>query len=282
MPDLFPPRSTNPHVRLRTPDGRCLASTGGVLSLTACEQTARLPQLWKVDGLDRADGGRFQLKVSGSGECLDLSGVDGITIGTWACGQRQPNQLFQWRERRLLARGGACLCATGDTIVASTVHAFCLSIAIVSSDPSESASGARTNPPPRRTARHRHARASFHDDAISSLSRVYEHPPPDVWQSIEQKLEAAEKWSSRSIANSLGEIENLETWTGRELQREYIQIESKSNGHGIAVVGFLVLALLLLILLLCRGILVGQCDRMLGITTALGRRRRKLHQSHIL
>ena len=288
MPDLWP--SGRNTIRVRTQNGWCLAETegGARVGMVAC--TGGMEQLWKVDGFEHADGSRFQLKTarSGGGECLDVSGEDGTTIGLWKCGRyRQPNQLFQWRGGRFMS-GGACLCIDANGMLKVSVPRSrclsCLSITIVSSDLRPKAYYpwqpiAVSSPSPAH-----HAKSDSPNDAITELTRVYDHPPPAIWRSIEDKLEAAEMWTSKSIAMRVGEIEDFELWTGRELQREYVGIDTKSKGFGLPILGFILLALVLCVFYLCgrvcRGIIAGKCDKMLGITVQRGHR--KYYRSHIL
>ena len=135
---------------------------------------------------------------------------------------------------------------------------------------------------PKRRARYRHARSDLLNEYMSELTRVYETKPLNTWQSIEQKFEAAEVWSSRMIARGVEGMEGLETRTGEQLQREFVEIQKESNGRGGLVVGAVVIAVLFCIFWGCRGIIDGKCDRCLGISPSHRRQRKKLSGSHIL
>ena len=90
------------------------------------------------------------------------------------------------------------------------------------------------------------------------------------------------KWSSRALANGVEEIEDLEMRTGQQLEQEFVKMEKESSGRGVALVCAVVVAVLLCILLVCRGIVGGNCDRILGISQSHRRQRKKLSGSHIL
>ena len=265
MPQLWP---LDPKVTIRVKGGAlhgmCVGhELGGVsrVMITPCGEHQQ--QLWKIYDLNLASkDGKFQLKSSMAGKCLDVSGEDHKSIGLWECGNKQPNQIFQWRGMNLLAQNGACLCGNAETqsLRASNIHNCCNSFSIMSAK--ESVPDARFQKDyqyhfPEIKAQLRHNfnfSDSFTETAIQELSDLYRKPPENLWGLIQHSLKRADSYSRDYLKNGLHDVksdaqqlkdrlQSAKRWSAKEWKSVGL-ISSKVFIAQLPVVGFSLIILL--------------------------------------